>query len=139
MADPNKLRRVPTFNPRAASPRATAPGEPQMLTVKANVVTLPDGKGGSYESPAVVYDMADSPIPADRFVTIPMTADLVLAIKTGDLIEEAPSPGMEAAKLSAEFGGGVQKAGSQAKPPQQQPPVQMTPRQPPQPAPPSAE
>jgi hypothetical protein len=132
MADPSKLRRVPTFNPRAASPRATAQAEPQMLTVKAAMATLPDGKGGTYESPVVVYDVMDTPIPGDRFVTVPLTADLVLAIKTGDLIEQTPSPGMTAAKLPAEFGG-VQSAGTQSKPPEQQPPQQMTPQ--PAPAP----
>lgn len=107
MADPNKLRKVPTFNPRVATPKAMAPGEPQMLTVRAATATLPDGKGGTYESARVVYDLADTPIPADRFVTVPMTADLVLAIKTGDLIEETPSPGLAMTRLSAEFGGGI--------------------------------
>jgi hypothetical protein len=108
MADPNTLRKVPTHNPRAATPRAMAQSEPQMVTVKAIVDTLTATNGETYESPRVVYDMADNPIPHDVFVTTPLTASLVLAIKAGD-IEEADEGTGDTTRVKggmpAEFGG----------------------------------
>jgi hypothetical protein len=113
MADPNKLRKVPTFNPRAATAAAMAPAEPKTLTVKAKVDTITNPDGSTRESPRMVYDSTDNPIPHDVFATVLMTADLVLAIQTGDL-EEADSgtgdegegtPAIKDIKLSADFGG----------------------------------
>jgi len=102
-------RNSPTMNQQPATPRAMAPAEPQMLTVKAAVDTLKDSNGQDYESPRVVYDIQDMPIPHDRFVTTPLTASLVLAIKAGDL-EEADEGTGDVVRITdktmpAEFGG----------------------------------
>jgi hypothetical protein len=113
MADPNKIRSVPTFNPRPATAQAMAPAEPKMITVKAAVDTITAPNGETYESPRVVYDMADVPIPHDAFVTTPMTASLVLAIMSGDVIQADEgnidggegTPALSKLALPAEFGG----------------------------------
>jgi hypothetical protein len=121
MADPNKLRKVPTFNPRPATKSAMSPGEPKTLTVKAAVDTITNTDGSTRESPRVVYDSNDMPIPHEDFAQVLMTADLVLAIQTGDLIEaqvEQPEggPGVDLSKvkLSAEFGGQPTEEDAQA-------------------------
>lgn len=109
MADPNKLRKIPTFNPRAATAAAMTPAEPAMLTVKAKVDTITNANGSTRESPRVVYDSTDTPIPHDQFATVLLTADLVLAIQTGDLEEADAGTGdtssLSKVKLSADFGG----------------------------------
>jgi hypothetical protein len=105
MADPNTLRKVPTFNPRPASAAAMARPEQKMLTVKAKVDTRQDKNGNEYQSPRVVYDDTDQPIPHMEFATVPLTVSLVLALKAGDLIEAEPTPGLEEGTLPAEFGG----------------------------------
>jgi hypothetical protein len=118
MADPNKLRKVPTFNPQAATARAMAPAEPQMVTVKAKVDTVTNLDGSTYESPRVVYDLMDTMIPHDVFVDTPLTASITLAILSGDLEQadtgtgdegapegRAPAPDFSKMHLPAEFGG----------------------------------
>lgn len=97
-------RPTPTLNQRAATPRAMAQTEPLMLTVKAKVDKLTDKDGNEYDSPRVVYDIQDSPIPHDVFVTTPLTATLVLAIKAGD-VEEADEGTITDKTLPTEFGG----------------------------------
>ena len=97
-------RNAPTLNQRPATPRAVAQVEPQMLTVKAVVDQRTDSNGQTYDSPRVVYDINDMPIPHEDFVTTPLTASLVLAIKAGDLIENEATPGMESG-MPSEFGG----------------------------------
>jgi len=114
-----KQRTTPTFNPQAASPRATAPTEPQMLRVKAKVDSLTSTAGEPYDSPRVVYDMNDQLIPHEDYVTTPMTASLVLALMAGDIEEEpppAPPPGtaFKDMKMPAEFGGRLEERDDQA-------------------------
>ena len=86
-----RLRAVPTFNPLPPSPRTLAPTQPQTLTVKAVVDTIQDTSGNDVQVPRIVYDMADTPIPHENFVTTPLTASLVLAIQQGDVVEEEPT------------------------------------------------
>jgi len=131
MADPSRLRKVPTFNPRAASPRAMAPHDPQMLTVKAVVDQITGTDGVTYESPRVVYDIQDMPIPHEDFVTTPLTSSLVLAIMAGDLVEMEPNPAIARMRLPAEFGGRrVAKEETQEDGPEQPQPPQPQPATP---------
>jgi hypothetical protein len=125
MANPNMLRKIPTFNPRAATPAAMAQVEPQTVTVKATVDTITNPDGSTRESPRVVYDSNDMPIPHDAFATVMLTADLTIAILAGDL-EEAdsgtgdegegtPAVVKEGARLPADFGGQPTAEEAQAK------------------------
>jgi hypothetical protein len=98
-------RNAPTLNQRPATKETLAETEALMLSVKAATDTFQDKEGNDYESPRVVYDINDMPIPHDRFVVTPLTANLVLAIKAGDLIESEVTPGLEPGKMPAEFGG----------------------------------
>lgn len=41
---------------------------------------------------AMVYDDSGNAIPGDQFVTVPVSATLVLAVKAGDLEEQEPAP-----------------------------------------------
>jgi hypothetical protein len=102
-------RNSPTLNQQPATPRALAPTEPLMLTVKAVVDTKQDSTGQTYESPRMVYDIQDNPIPHDHFVTTPLTATLVLAIKSGDVEEADEGTGdqqsLKQGGMPTEFGG----------------------------------
>jgi hypothetical protein len=114
---------VPTFNPRAATPRAMAPHDPPMLTVKAVVDQVTGTDGVTYESPRVVYDIQDMPIPHEDFVTTPLTSSLVLAIMAGDLEEMEPTPAIARMRLPAEFGGRLKARATDEPQPEQPPPV----------------
>lgn len=48
---------------------------------------------------AIVYDFTGAPIPGDQFVTVPMSASLVNAVRAGDLEEmEEDKPRRSTAK-----------------------------------------
>lgn len=64
-----------TGNPRGVPVQSP----PRTMTVQAN-------------GDVVVYDFAGNQIPGDRYVTVPLSAHLVLAVMQGDLLEQETIP-----------------------------------------------